>query len=307
MTTLTVDRRDAMDTLGVAIMLGLTLSWGLNGVAVKISSVGYSPVAMLLARSGVAAVLIFFWCRFRGIALFQRDGTLVSGLIAGALFFSEFIVILFAFEYTTAARGTLLINTMPFWMLIGAHFLLGERMSVRKFAGLVLAFVGVAVVFSDKLSAPGPDALKGDLMFVLAGALWAATTLVIKGSKLANASAEKMLLYQLSVSAVLGAMLVPFAPPLLREVSALATASLVFQTVFIVAFTYCLWFWVVRRYPAAGLSSFTFLTPAFGVLGAAVVLNEPLGPRIIVALVLIAIGLIVVNRPSKPKNPIARA
>ncbi len=296
-----------MDTLGVAIMLGLTLSWGINGVAIKVSSVGYSPVAMLLARSGVAAVLIFLWCRVRGVPLFQRDGTLLAGIVVGTLFFSEFLVILFAFEYTTAARGTLLLNTMPFWLLIGAHFLLGERISLRKSVGLVLAFCGVALVFSDKLSAAGPDALKGDLMFILAGALWAATTLVIKRSKLAHASAEKMLIYQLSVSTVLGAMLVPFTPPLLREVTALATASLVFQAVFIVAFTYCLWFWVVRRYPAAGLSSFTFLTPAFGVLGAGLLLNEPLSPKIFAALGLIAIGLVVVNRPSKSKTPIARA
>jgi len=178
---------------------------------------------------------------------------------------------------------------------------------VRKSVGLVLAFCGVAVVFSDKLSAAGPDALKGDLMFILAGALWAATTLVIKRSRLAHASAEKMLLYQLSVSTLFGILLVPFTPPLLREVTALATASLVFQAVFIVAFTYCLWFWVVRRYPAAALSSFTFLTPAFGVLGAGLLLNEPLSPKIIAALVLIAIGLVVVNRPSKSKTPIARA
>ena len=92
---------------------------------------------------------------------------------------------------------------------------------------------------------------------------------------------------------------VPLFGPLLRDVSALATASLAFQTVFIVAFTYVLWFWLVRRYPASGLSSFAFLTPAFGVVLAGLLLDEPLTGRIFAALALIAAGLLLVNRPRR--------
>ena len=55
--------------------------------------------------------------------------------------------------------------------------------------------------------------------------------------------------------------------------------------------TYVLWFWLMRRYPAAGLSSFTFLTPAFGVLFGGLLLGEPLSAKIFAALGLIAAGL----------------
>ena len=58
----------------------------------------------------------------------------------------------------------------------------------------------------------------------------------------------------------------PFAGPVFRDPDVLPVAALLFQAVYIVAFTYVLWFWLMRRYPAAGLSSFTFLTPVFGVL-----------------------------------------
>jgi hypothetical protein len=48
-----VGRRDAIDTFAVAMMIGLTLSWGLNGVAAKLSNSGYSPVFLTLVPSAV--------------------------------------------------------------------------------------------------------------------------------------------------------------------------------------------------------------------------------------------------------------
>ncbi len=297
------ERRDAIDAFAAGMMILLTLTWGLNQVAIKIANEGYNPVFLTVARSAIASVLVFGWCLWRRIPLFERDGTLVAGIVAGVMFGLEFVLIFFALDYTSAARGVLMINTMPFWVLIGAHFVLGERMSRVRFAGIVLAFGGVVLVFSDKLSLPDPMALRGDLMLLVAGMLWGATTIVIKRSRLSDASAEKTLLYQLVISAIFAAPLIPLAGPVLRDISALATGSLIFQAVFVVAFTYVLWFWLMRRYPASGLSSFTFLSPVFGVLGGGLLLGEPLSWRIFAALALIAAGLLLVNRPTRRVPP----
>ena len=230
------------------------------------------------------------------IRLFERDGTLWPGMLAGLLFALEFLLIFVGLDYTSAARSTLLVNTMPFWMLVGGHLFLGERMTMRKVAGLLLAFAGLVLVFSDKLSRPGPDAIIGDLMSLGAGLAWAATYVVIKGTRLAHAGAEKLLLYQLAVAAAVAVIVLPFSGPAIRDANAVATWAILFQAVYIVAVTYVLWFWLVRHYPASGLASFTFLTPAFGVLFAGLILGEPLGATIFIALALIAGGLILVNR-----------
>jgi hypothetical protein len=124
-------------------------------------------------------------------------------MLAGALFGGEFILIFYGLDYTSAARSTLLVNTMPFWVLIGAHYLLGERVTPVKIAGLALAFCGVAVVLFDRLSMPGPSALMGDLMSIGGGVLWGATTLVIKATRLKDPGPEKLLLYQLAVAGVM--------------------------------------------------------------------------------------------------------
>lgn len=297
----TLDRRDAIDVAAAGFMLLLTFSWGVNWVAAKLSNEGFNPILLTLARSTLSAVLVFAWCRYRGIRLFDRDGTLPAGLLVGLLFAGEFFCIFIGLDYTTAARSTLMVNTMPFWVLIGAHFMLGERMSAGRFVGLALAFGGVALIFSDKLSLPGPSAIYGDVLSVMGGVLWGATTIVIKKSRLATAGPEKLLLYQLVVSAVVALPLLPFAGPLVRDVSALSVGALLFQSVYIVTVTYLLWFWLVRRYPAAGLSAFAFLTPVFGVLCGGLLLNEPLSMRIFVAMALIGAGLVVVNRPQARK------
>lgn len=298
-----IDRREAIDAFAAAVMIGLTFSWGFNQVLIKVANTGYSPVFLTIARSLLASVAVYFWCRYRGIRLFDRDGTLWPGIVAGVLFGAEFALIFLGLDYTTAARGALMINTMPFWVLIGAHFLLGERMTPLKVAGLAMAFAGVALVFSDKLSLPDPGAWRGDAMCLAAGALWAATTLVIKKSRLAFAAPEKTLLYQLIFGAAIALPLLPLAGPMVREVSPLATVSLLVQAFYIVAFTYILWFSLMRRYPAAALSSFTFLSPVFGVICGGVLLDEPLSLRIAWALALIAAGLFVVNRPARNVPP----
>ncbi|MER9022695.1 DMT family transporter [Mesorhizobium sp. M0815] len=298
-----MDRRSSVDAAAAVIMVGLTFSWGLNYVAAKISYAGYDPVFLSIARSVIGGLCVFGWCRWRHIALFTSDKTLVAGILAGALFGLEFLFLYVGLEHTTVVRNTLLVNTMPFWMLVGGHFLLDESITARKLVGLLLALAGLVAVFSEKLSANGGETLSGDLLSLGAGILWAVTNIVIKRSKLVEASAEKLLLYQLAGAAAVGILVMPFAGPPVRSFTLLPTLALLFQAVYVVAFTYVLWFWLLRRYPASGLSSFTFLSPVFGVLCGAVFLNEPLTVRIFLALGLIAAGLIIVNRPARKQSP----
>ncbi|TPL51874.1 DMT family transporter [Mesorhizobium sp. B2-4-6] len=281
------------------IMVGLTFSWGLNYVAAKVSYAGYDPVFVSVARSVIGGLCVFAWCRLRGIKLFEADRTLAAGIVVGVLFGVEFLCLYIGLEYTTVARNTLLVNTMPFWVLIGGHFLLGERINARKLGGLVLAFCGLVAVFSDGITAGSDATLTGDLLSLGSGILWAATSIFIKRSKLVETNAEKLLLYQLAGATVVGLLVMPFAGPPIRALAALPTLALLFQSFYIVAFTYVLWFWLLTRYPAAGLSSFAFLSPVFGVLCGAVLLGELPTTRIILALGLIAAGLIIVNRPAR--------
>ncbi|MBK8458071.1 MAG: DMT family transporter [Phyllobacteriaceae bacterium] len=292
-------RHDRLDGFAVAAMIGLTMTWGFNQVAIKIGNGGFNPLAVAVFRAALASLLVALWCRYRGIPLFDRDGALVAGIVAGVLFGAEFALIFIGLDLTTAARGVLMVNTMPFFVAAGAHLWLGERLTSLKLVGMALAFSGVALVFSDKLSLPDSRALIGDGLMLGAAALWAATTLVIKGSRLSAIAAEKVLLYQLAVSAVVTAPFVGLAGPLMRAVAPLPIAAVLFQAMFVVAFTYVVWFGLMRRYPASALSNFAFLSPAFGVLSGGLLLGEPLTWRLFAALALIGLGLYIAGRAKR--------
>ena len=81
-----------------------------------------------------------------------------------------------------------------------------------------------------------------------------------------------------------------------RGSRALAWAALLFQVVIVTFASYLLWFWLVRHYPATRLSSFTMLTPVFGLLLGAVLLAEPVTARLLIALATVAAGIYLVNR-----------
>jgi len=146
--------------------------------------------------------------------------------------------------------------------------------------------------------AAGPRQWLGDGLGVLAGILWGATTLAIRGTALTRASAEKTLFYQLAVSALLLllAAAVGEKPPPLHALSLLAWSSLAFQIVIVSFASYLVWFWLIRNYPATRLASFTMLTPVFGLVLGALLLAEPITARLLVALATVAAGIFLVNR-----------
>ena len=292
--------KTALDLRAVLTLVVLCGSWGLNQVAIKVGLEGIPPALQMGARSALAALLVLLWCALRRRRLFQSDGSLWPGLGAGAMFGAEFLLIFWGLQYTTAARAVIFIYLTPFVVAVGAYFLLGEALGPRKLVGLACAFLGLVLAFFDKLSLPSQAALFGDGLCLLSAVLWGSTTLLIKGSVLQKIPAEKTLLYQLGVSALLGLVLSALIGERVAFDHAIAVLpAFLYQAVWVAAITYVAWFALIRDYPASLLSSFTFLTPLFGVAFGAILLGEPLSARLIAALLLVAVGIYLVNRPSR--------
>jgi drug/metabolite transporter (DMT)-like permease len=230
----------------------------------------------------------------------KRDETLGWGIAAGVLFAGEFLLIYWGLEFTSASRAVVFLYTSPFVVALGAKiFIPGERLRPIQALGLCCAFAGIVVAFSESLSYPSWRMLIGDGMLAGAALLWGATTVMIRASPLANLPAAKTLLYQLLVSA----LVLPLGSMLKGEggvglLSPLILSSLAYQIIWVAFLTYLTWFWLLRRYPPSQLASFTFLTPLFGVMAGGLLLNEPLTRMLMLALVLVASGIYLVNRPA---------
>jgi drug/metabolite transporter (DMT)-like permease len=292
---------DRLDARAVLVLLGCCACWGLNQVAIKIVNTGISPVLQAGLRSLLAVVLVYAWAAMRGVPLFERDGTLWVGIVAGLLFGCEFLVLYQGLSLTTASRGVIFLYLSPFVVAFGAHYLIpGDRLSVAKIIGLTAALAGLAVAFGEGFAAPGRPTLAGDLLSILAAVLWGATTVFARVSRLRTIAPEKTLLYQLAVSGVMLPLAsYALAEPGITDLSVQVLLAFTYTFAVVAFASYVGWFWLVRNYPPTRVAAFTFLSPVFGVMAGNLVLDEPFTPSLGIALALVALGLVLVNRPQR--------
>jgi len=288
--------RKPLDATAYGVMVLLAAAWGFQQAAIKLVAPDISLVMQAAIRSAAATVLVLAWAVYRGIPMFARDGTLRAGLGAGLLFGAEFALIYGGLGHTNVSRMTVFVYLAPPLTALGLHFFVrGERLALLQWIGVFLAFAGLVLAFSEGFST-GRRTWVGDLCGLGAALLWAATTVLIRRTRLASAPPAKTLFYQLAVSAVV----LYLSSLLLGEegvvaLTAAALASLVYQTVVVAFASYLAWFWLLTRYLAGRLSVMSFLTPMFGVLSGVLFLAEGLTARFVLAALLIGGGIVLVN------------
>jgi drug/metabolite transporter (DMT)-like permease len=289
--------RKPVDSFVLFLMMFLCFLWGINQVMAKLAAPGVSLVMQAGMRSAIAMTCLYGWMRFRRMPLFTRDGTLWAGLLAGGLFALEFLFMFAGLARTHASRMIVFLYLAPCLTALGLHwFVPGERLKSLQWVGVLLAFMGIVIAFGEGfLSSPGT--LVGDGLGVLAAVFWAATTLVVRGTRLAKISAGKTLFYQLAVSA----LLLPLASILLGEsgviaVTPIVVISLFYQGVIVAFASYLTWFWLLTRYLASRIVVFSFFTPLFGVAAGILILHEPVTLYFLLAVLLVGTGIYLVNK-----------
>ncbi len=293
-----IARKDHLDTLAVSLLIACCAFWGLQQILIKTTVTEVPPMWQAAMRMGGAVVLLWLWCMARGVKLFERDGTLPGGLLAGLLFAAEFVCIYIGLQHTSASRLTVFLYSSPFWVaLLLPRFVPAERLRTVQWVGLAIAFSGVVLAFSESLGHSEPGQLLGDVLALAAGALWGLTTIAIRTTRLATASAEKTLFYQIAVTAAV----TPVLSLMMGETwsfsySGYAWLSIGLQTVIGAFASYLAWMWMLRHYPATRISSFTFLTPLFALVFGVALLKEPLTVQLVLALVGVGLGILLVNR-----------
>jgi drug/metabolite transporter (DMT)-like permease len=293
-----VVRKTQLDALAIGLLLLCCIFWGWQQVLVKATLPLIPPVLQVSARFVLGTLLLMLWCRFRGVRLFDADGTLGAGVLVGALFALEFSCLYIGLVHTSASRLTVFLYTAPFVVaLILPRFVASEVLKPVQWVGLGCAFIAVVFAMMDNL---GGGSWLGDALALAAGFFWGLTTVAIRATKLASIRAEKLLFYQLAICSVI---LLPISPLLGEDwlatyasMNAFAWGSLIIQAVVGAFASYLTWMWLLGRYPATKLSSFVFLTPVFALAFSAWWLGEPVTVKLVAALVLVGVGIVLVNR-----------
>jgi drug/metabolite transporter (DMT)-like permease len=287
---------DRLEPKAAILLTLLCLIWGLNAVAIKISNEGIAPLFGAGLRSVIATVCLVIWMRNKRLELFS--GRLIDGFFIGFLFGADFGLLYSALLYTTASSAWILLFTTPFFHALGAHFfLIGDRLSWNKAAGLVLSFAGILVLLSKHLGLPSMQEFTGDLLALGAALIWALTTVYIKRRLVAAISPYHTLFYQILFSIpILFLLSFLFQETPISHVDGLILLSVAYQGILVAFVSYLGWFFLVHTYSVSRLSAFSFLTPVFATFASVGLLNEPLTLRLIVSLILVSIGIYIVNR-----------
>ncbi len=292
-----MERKNHIDAFGASVLISFSVLLGLNQALVKLVNVGFAPVFQAGLRSACAflPVLAFAWIARRRLSV--SDGTLGPGIVNGLLFSGEFCLLFLALDYTSVARVSLFFYTMPFWVAVGAHFLIpGERLTRSRIAGLAIALAGVTLALSgDDAPSAGTKAWLGDLLAVGGAVLWAGIALLTRTTRLSGATPEMNLLYQLAVSAVLLLAIAPLFGEPIREVTPEILGIFTFQFLVVVAFGFVVWFWILMIYPVSDMASFGLLTPIFGVFFGWLIFDDELTLSFILSLLMVGSGIFLIN------------
>ncbi len=292
------ERKTHLDGIAVSLLVVCCLFWGAQQVLIKATLTELPPFFQASLRFMGATALLMLWCKWRNIPLWGHDGSFKPGVIAGLLFAVEFSAIYMGLQFTSASRLTVFLYTSPFWVAVLVPLWVpAEKIGKWQWLGLILAFCGVTLAMFDGFNSAQPGHWQGDLLALAGGLGWGLTTVVIRTSVLSKLSPEKLLFYQIAISAVL----LPFASLALGESwmrtwSTFAISSMLIQTVVGAFISYLAWMWMLSRYPATKISGFVFLTPLFALLVGNLWLGEALTLPLIAGLACVAVGMLLVNR-----------
>ncbi|MBR9828987.1 MAG: DMT family transporter [Oceanospirillales bacterium] len=290
-----VTQRRHLDLLAVSLLLMLCLGWGFQQIAIKMAADDIAPTLQIGLRSAFAAVvLLLLMLRSEGLKLFS-DGTLKAGLLAGAMFGTEFLFVGEGLVRTSASHVVVFLYTSPIFTALGMHFIHpDERLSRLQWSGIALAFVGICIAFMGGGEAAGTSLL-GDAFALAAGAVWGFTTVVIRGSALSEAPAIKTLFYQMAITAILLISAAFLMGNGTMNWTPETTTNLALQAVLIALASYLTWFWLLKRYLASRMATFVFITPLLGVVFGVMILDEVLSTSFVSGGLMVLTGIFLVS------------
>lgn len=294
-----MEPKSHMDAFGATALIAFALHLAFNQVVIKLTNGGFGPVFAAGLRSAGAVLVLLVWMRLRGVSFEVPRAAVPAGILSGSLFAFEFMCLFSALDFTTVSRASVIFYSMPVWLAIASHFLNpSDRLTGLRAIGLILAMCGVGLALLDRSDTTA--SLIGDVLALTSALCWAGIALCLKITPLKTVPPAQQLMFQVVISAPILLLAAVLFGDLVRDLQIIHIAGLLFQIVAVASLGFLAWFWLLTIYPASSVASFSFLSPVFAVLLGWLLLNEDVGPKVWIALALVAAGIFLINwRPKR--------
>ncbi len=273
----------------------LTVLFGANAAAVKVSFTGVGVFSTAGIRFGLAAVAIFLWAAYTGLSLRITLKQARNLFVISLLFTVQIALFYIGLDKTTASHTTLIVNLLPFVVLILAHYFIpGEPVTLRKTIGILLGFSGVLLLVFDK-EGIGTDVRTGDFIVLSSVFIWGINAVYIK-KIIASIHPVLVTLYPMFLAApclLLAGYL--FDGEMVRYIDLPIGLALFYQSFITASFGYIAWNTLVREYGTSMVHSFVFIVPVSGVFFGVLLLGEPVTPSLLGSIAFIVMGILIIN------------
>lgn len=279
------------------LLVCLGAIWGSSYMFIRIAVQEVPAITLVAARLVVAAAILWIALLASGRPL-PRDRQLwgayaVMGFLSGAL---PYVLISWGEQYIHSSLAALMQATMPIFTVILALFLAdGERLTRTAVLGVVLGFMGVAVLMLPDLRQGLRANLLGQLTIVISSASYAGAT-VFARKRLRGQPPLTSTMGQLTTGAL---FILPLSliidRPFKLSPSLPAIASWLALTVLGTVVAYVIYYVLIERSSATFVSTVTYIIPIVGLILGALVLHEPVTTNLLVSLALIIVGVLLVR------------
>ena len=253
----------------IAALAAMILIWGYSWVVMKIALRHAHPFDFAALRVAIGAVLLFSIVKAQGrsLSLPNYRMAVVLGLlqVAGFVGLSHYALL-----QAGPGKTSVLVFTMPFWMIVFAHLMIHERMRGAQWFAVALAFSGLVLIVAPW----NLTSIAGSLLAVAAGALWAFTAVLSKKFPMAATDPLLFTAWQLTfgcLALTILAFVHPHAPPQWNFEFAW---TLAFSAILATAIGWWLWTYVLAHTPAGIMGLNSLGIPVVAVLASAIQLGE---------------------------------
>ncbi|MED3727868.1 DMT family transporter [Priestia endophytica] len=273
-------------------IISVTLIWGYTWVTMKIAISDIPPFLFSSLRLLIGAIPLFIILIIQRKKLFVDKENFKSYLIMSLLMSLGYMAILtYGMQFVDSGKTSVLVYTMPIFVTIISHFKLDEKINTYKMVGLIFGLLGLLFILGLEITNPDKKVIFGELLILLSALSWGVANVFSK-IRFKNIDVIHMNAWQLIIGALfLFILSLILEPNYSIKWSNTALLSLLFNGLFSTAFTFVVWFWVLKKINASKGSMALMFVPILGIIFGWLQLGENITVSIGVGSFLICAGI----------------